>query len=58
MKQLIQKSPSSQEVWKLAQSQGSDTLFEDGILKVKNGITTLDEVLLLLHLKKNNLLFL
>jgi type II secretory ATPase GspE/PulE/Tfp pilus assembly ATPase PilB-like protein len=29
----------------LARKEGSLSLFEDGILKVKNGITTLEELL-------------
>ena len=44
MKDLILKNPSSKEIWKLAKKQGSKTLFEDGIEKVKNGITTLEEL--------------
>ena len=45
MKDLIQKNPSSQDVWKLARDEGAISLFEDGLEKVKNGITTLDEVM-------------
>lgn len=45
MKDLILQSPSTKEVWKLAQSQGSYSLFEDGIKKIRNGITTLEELL-------------
>jgi len=44
MKDLILKNPSSKEIWKLAKKQGSKTLFEDGMEKVKNGITTLEEL--------------
>jgi type II secretory ATPase GspE/PulE/Tfp pilus assembly ATPase PilB-like protein len=42
---LILKAPSSKELWDLASSQGSKPLFEDGLEKVKNGITTLEELL-------------
>ncbi len=45
MRELILQNPSSQQVWKLAQKQGTRSLFEDGVKKVKNGITTLDELL-------------
>ncbi|MEI7451939.1 MAG: GspE/PulE family protein [Candidatus Falkowbacteria bacterium] len=45
MRELILKSPSSIEVWDLARKQGTLSLFEDGIEKVKGGITTLDELL-------------
>ncbi len=42
---LILKNPSAQELWKVAHKQGAQMLFEDGITKVKNGITTLEELL-------------
>ncbi len=45
MQELILTRPSSQDVWKLARSQGASTLFEDGIEKVNDGITTLEELL-------------
>lgn len=45
MKDLILQSPSTREVWHLAKSQGAHSLFEDGIEKVKNGITTFEELL-------------
>lgn len=45
MKELILKSPSAGDVWKLAKKQGSTALFEDGIEKVKKGITTIEELL-------------
>ncbi len=45
MKDLVLKSPSTQEVWALAEKQGSKSLFEDGIEKVKNGVTTIEELL-------------
>ena len=44
MQELIMKHPSAREIWQLAGKQGSRPLFEDGIEKVKNGVTTLDEV--------------
>lgn len=45
MKDLILKNPSTQQIWELARKQGSISLFEDGIQKVKNGITTLEELM-------------
>jgi type II secretory ATPase GspE/PulE/Tfp pilus assembly ATPase PilB-like protein len=44
MQDLILGNPSSQEIWELARGQGSTTLFEDGIEKIKNGITTIEEL--------------
>ncbi len=45
MQDLILKNPSSQEIRKLATKQGSKSMFEDGIDKVKQGVTTIEEVL-------------
>lgn len=45
MKDLILKNPSSVQIWELASLHGSKTLFEDGIEKVKNGVTTIEELL-------------
>jgi len=45
MKDLILKNPSTNEIWNLAKKQGATSLFEDGIEKVKNGLTTLEELL-------------
>jgi type II secretory ATPase GspE/PulE/Tfp pilus assembly ATPase PilB-like protein len=42
---LIEKSPSSQDVWDMAKSQGAKSFFEEGINKVLLGITTLEELL-------------
>lgn len=42
---LILKNPSKQAIWDLALQHGALSLFEDGIEKVKQGITTLDELL-------------
>lgn len=44
IKALINKHPSAGEVWNIAKEQGSLSLFEDGIEKVKTGLTTLEEV--------------
>lgn len=45
MQNLILRSPSTQEIWQLARKEGSRALFEDGVEKVKTGITTLEELL-------------
>jgi type IV pilus assembly protein PilB len=45
MQALILTNPSSQQVWALARQQGTRSLFEDGLDKVKEGVTSLDELL-------------
>jgi type II secretory ATPase GspE/PulE/Tfp pilus assembly ATPase PilB-like protein len=45
LQELTLKSPSSQEVIKLVRKQGSRSLFQDGIEKVRSGVTTIDELL-------------
>jgi len=45
LQELILKNPSTGEIWKLAQKQGARSLFENGVEKVKNGTTTLEELL-------------
>lgn len=45
MQNLILHAPSTKEIWNLARKEGSQTLFEDGIEKVKTGVTTLEELL-------------
>jgi type IV pilus assembly protein PilB len=45
MQELIITSPSSREIGILARSEGSMTMFEDGIAKVRSGATTISEVL-------------
>jgi type II secretory ATPase GspE/PulE/Tfp pilus assembly ATPase PilB-like protein len=45
MQDLILHSPSTREIETLARSQGSQPMFEDGIAKVRQGVTTLAEVL-------------
>jgi type IV pilus assembly protein PilB len=42
---LVLTNPSTQQVWALAKKQGSRTMFEDGIEKVKSGLITLEELL-------------
>jgi type II secretory ATPase GspE/PulE/Tfp pilus assembly ATPase PilB-like protein len=45
MQNLILKSPSTKEIWQQARAEGSKSLFEDGVEKVKTGVTTLEELL-------------
>ena len=45
MRELILKRPSTQEIQELARKNGSLSLFDDGLEKVKNGITTIEELL-------------
>lgn len=45
MQNLILHAPSTKEIWNLARKEGSQTLFEDGMEKVKTGVTTLEELL-------------
>lgn len=45
LKDLILKKPTSKQIWQLAASQGARLLFDDGLEKVKNGITTISELM-------------
>jgi len=45
MEDLILTNPSSKQIWELASKQGAKSLFEDGVQKVKAGMTTLEELL-------------
>jgi len=49
MQDLILTNPSSKVIWKLAEKQGSKPLFDDGIEKVRNGVTTLEELTRVAH---------
>jgi type II secretory ATPase GspE/PulE/Tfp pilus assembly ATPase PilB-like protein len=49
MKELILENPSSAQIWELARKQGARSMFEDGIKKVKEGKTTLEEVRRVAH---------
>lgn len=44
MKELILTNPSVHQVEELARKEGSLTLFEDGVEKVLNGVTTFEEL--------------
>ncbi len=41
---LILNSPTTQQIWELARNQGSISMYEDGIQKVMQGVTTLEEL--------------
>ncbi|MEI8270137.1 MAG: ATPase, T2SS/T4P/T4SS family, partial [bacterium] len=45
MQDLIVKVPSTKEVTELIRTQGFKSMFEDGVEKVKNGHTTLEELI-------------
>ena len=45
LRDLFLHNPSTKEIWDLAVQQGADTLFHDGLDKVRQGITTMEEVL-------------
>lgn len=45
MQELMLHTPSTREIEKLARSQGSLPMFADGVEKVKQGVTTIAEVL-------------
>lgn len=44
IRRLITKQASEDNILETARAEGMKTLFEDGLLKAKNGITTLEEV--------------
>lgn len=45
MQDLIAQSPSAHQIWQLAVKEGAQSMFEDGISKVKSGVTTLSELI-------------
>lgn len=45
MQELMLHDPNTQQITELARKQGSIAMWDDGIEKIKNGITTLTEVL-------------
>jgi type II secretory ATPase GspE/PulE/Tfp pilus assembly ATPase PilB-like protein len=44
LQDLIAKNPSTKDITNLIRTQGFVSMFEDGVEKVKNGSTTLDEL--------------
>lgn len=45
LENLVMKNPSASEIWEVARKQGVTSMFEDGIRKLKLGITTPQELL-------------
>lgn len=45
MRRLIAKSAYEDELWEAAREAGMKTLFEDGLDKVREGITTMEEIM-------------
>lgn len=45
MQELVLKRPSTKEIQEVARKTGAHSLFDDGLEKVKNGITTIEELL-------------
>lgn len=45
LQDLVAKSPSTKDVMTLIKSQGFTSMFDDGIEKVKAGVTTIEEIL-------------
>lgn len=44
IKELVLKHPSKSVLWEAARKNGTRSMFENGLDKVKNGLTTLDEL--------------
>lgn len=42
--ELILNNPTSTQIWDLAKKQGSRSMYDDGMEKVKAGVTTIEEV--------------
>ena len=45
IKKLIIQKATSTQIKELAVAEGMSTMFEDGLVKAKNGITSIEEVL-------------
>ena len=45
MQDLIPTNPSGKDIWSLASKQGVESMFDDGVTKVKSGLTTVAELL-------------
>lgn len=44
LQELILNNPSANQIWAVAAKQGSRSLFQDGLEKVKSGLTTVEEL--------------
>lgn len=45
LQDLILHNPTAQQIWAAARKEGAHTLFEDGLEKVKYGLTTIEDLL-------------
>jgi|SRR3989344_1763604 len=45
MEKLMLKNPTSEQIWSIKKKQGLEPIFNDGLEKVKNGATTIEELL-------------
>jgi type II secretory ATPase GspE/PulE/Tfp pilus assembly ATPase PilB-like protein len=45
MQDLILTKPASKAIWELARKHGAKSMYEDGLEKVKKGLTTMEELL-------------
>ena len=45
IEEAIIRDPSSSNLWRIAAKQGAQPMFDDGIAKIKNGLTTISELL-------------
>lgn len=54
LKDLVLKNPSTKQVWEIARKKGARPLFEDGVEKVKSGVTTIEELLRVASPPTNN----
>ena len=45
IEELTMKSPSSNDIWEQARKEGARSMFEDGIEKLRLGVTTPGELL-------------
>lgn len=53
MQELIIKNPSARDIQALARRQGERSMFEDGIEKVKSGVTTIAEIMRVIGLPRS-----
>lgn len=54
LKQQILEDPSEELLWQTARREGLKTLLDDGIAKVERGLTSVDEVLRVVTLKRRS----
>ena len=53
-KQQILADPSEESLWQVARTDGLQTLLEDGVSKVEKGLTSLEEVLRVITVKRRS----